>query len=108
MSSWQYIVPYTVLFACVIISICTFSLLIPLNTIPAIAGVGIIIAVSYAMSCIAWTIVVAYYSSKPDQLVWLNTHLMFLILFPATIAATAMNVTSIQNTRNILAGTITT
>jgi hypothetical protein len=102
-NSWQYIIPGIVLLSCIIISICSFVLLIPLNTIPAITGVSIIISVAYALSFIAWMIVVGYYSSKPDELVWLNTHLMFLILFPATIAATAMNVTSIQNTRNLLA-----
>jgi hypothetical protein len=102
-SSWKFIIPGIVLLACIIISICSFVLLIPLNTIPAITGVSIIISVAYALSFIAWMIVVGYYSSKPDELVWLNTHLMFLILFPATIAATAMNVTSIQNTRNLLA-----
>jgi hypothetical protein len=31
---------------------------------------------------------------------------MFLVVLPATIAATAMNVTSIQNTRNLIAGQI--
>ena len=102
-NSWKCIIPGIVLLSCIIISICSFVLLIPLNTIPAITGVSIIISVAYALSFIAWMIVVGYYSSKPDELVWLNTHLMFLILFPATIAATAMNVTSIQNTRNLLA-----
>ena len=102
-NSWKFIIPGIVLLSCIIISICSFVLLIPLNTIPAITGVSIIISVAYALSFIAWMIVVGYYSSKPDELVWLNTHLMFLILFPATIAATAMNVTSIQNTRNLLA-----
>ena len=50
----------------------------------------------------------AYRSAKkPENLVWLNTHLMFLVVLPATIGATAMNVTSIQNTRNLLAGQVT-
>jgi hypothetical protein len=31
---------------------------------------------------------------------------MFLVVLPATIVATAMNVTAVQNTRNLLAGKV--
>lgn len=97
-----------VLLCVLALSITSFALLIPLDSVPAVTGVSIIIGLAYGISFIAWTIVMMYYSSKPESLVWLNTHVMFLVAIPATIAATAMNVTSIQNTRNILAGTITT
>ena len=94
---------------CVIaLSITSFALLIPLDSVPAVTGVSIIIGLAYGISFIAWTIVMWYYASKPENLIWLNTHVLFLVAIPATIAATAMNVTSIQNTRNMLAGTITT
>lgn len=97
-----------VLVAMFVVSVTSFALLIPLDTVPAVTGVSIIIGVSYGISFIAWTVVMWYFARKPEHLVWLNTHLMFLIAIPATIAATAMNVTSIQNTRNLLAGKIST
>ena len=90
----------------VIVSVVSFALLIPLDTIPAVSGVAMIIGLSYVLSLLAWIIVISFYSSNPDNLVWLNTHLMFLVILPATIGATAMNVTSIQNTRNMLAGKV--
>jgi hypothetical protein len=90
----------------VIVSVVSFALLIPLDTIPAVSGVAMIIGLSYVLSLLAWIIVISFYSSSPDNLVWLNTHLMFLVILPATIGATAMNVTSIQNTRNMLAGKV--
>jgi len=86
------------------IAIVSFALLIPLDSIPAITGVSIIMSVSYALAFLAWVCVLYLYSSNPDGLIWLNTHLMFLVVLPATIAATAMNVTAVQNTRNLLAG----
>jgi hypothetical protein len=58
------------------------------------------------MSFIAWLIVLKFYSGKSESLQWLNTHLIFLVLLPATIGATAMNVTAVQNTRNLLAGKV--
>lgn len=91
-----------------IVAIVSFALLIPLDSIQAISGVTIILSVSYALSVIAW-VTVMYYYSQPDHaqnLVWLLTHVVFLVMFPATIAATAMNVTAVQNTRNLLAGKI--
>lgn len=90
-----------------IVAIVSFAFLIPLDTVPAITGVSLILSVAYAISLVAWVIVMYYYSSQPEHLVWLNTHLIFLVLLPATVAATAMNVTSVQNTRNLLAGQVT-
>jgi hypothetical protein len=81
--------------------------LIPLDSVPAVTGVSIIIAISYAISVLAWLVVLYFYSGNEKNLVWLNTHLMFLVVLPATIGATAMNVTAVQNTRNLLAGQIT-
>jgi hypothetical protein len=108
MSSINMWVHAFVLLCVLALSITSFALLIPLDSVPAVTGVSIIIGLAYGISFIAWTIVMWYYSSKPENLIWLNTHVLFLVAIPATIAATAMNVTSIQNTRNILAGTITT
>lgn len=91
-----------------IVAIVSFAFLIPLDSVPAATGVTIILSVSYALSILAWVIVMFYYS-QPDQekhLIWLVTHMLFLVVFPATIAATAMNVTAIQNTRNLMAGKI--
>jgi len=95
-----------VILAAAAIAISSFALLIPLDSVPAVSGVSIILAVSYGLAVLAWMVVMWYYSDKFESLVWLNTHLMFLVFLPATIAATAMNVTSIQNTRNLLAGKI--
>jgi hypothetical protein len=91
-----------------IVAIVSFAFLIPLDSVPAVTGVTIIVAVSYAISIVAWVIVLSYYSrgSNENQLVWLLTHMMFFVVLPATIAATAMNVTAVQNTRNLLAGKI--
>jgi hypothetical protein len=108
MSSINMMVHAFVLVCVIALSITSFALLIPLDSVPAVTGVSIIIGLAYGISFIAWTIVMWYYASKPENLIWLNTHVLFLVAIPATIAATAMNVTSIQNTRNMLAGTITT
>ena len=89
-----------------IVSVVSFAFLIPLDSVPAVTGVTIIMAVAYGISVILWIIVLAYYSMKPENLSLLNTHIIFLILLPATIGATAMNVTAVQNTRNLLAGQI--
>lgn len=91
-----------------LVAIVSFAFLIPLDSVPAITGVSTILGVVYAISLIAWTIVLRYYAKDAvSPLVWLNTHLIFLVLLPATIAATAMNVTAVQNTRNLLAGQVT-
>ena len=89
-----------------IVAITTFALLIPLDSVPAATGVTIILSVSYALSILMWVGALWLYSRDPGQLAWLNTHIMFLIVLPATIGATAMSVTSVQNTRNLLAGQI--
>lgn len=88
------------------VAIASFALLIPLDSVPAVTGVSIIIGVSFAISILMWLAVITYYAKNPDNqnLVWLNTNLMFWVILPATIGATAMNVTTIQNTRNLLAG----
>jgi len=91
----------------VLVSIVSFAFLIPLDSVPAVTGVTIIMAVAYCISVLLWLIVVKYYSSNMENLVWLNTNIMFLIVLPATIGATAMNVTAVQNTRNLLAGQVT-
>ena len=90
-----------------VVALVSFAFLIPLDSVPAVTGVSIILAVTYCISLLVWLIVLTYYAKKPENLVWLNTHLMFLVVLPATIGATAMNVTSIQNTRNLLAGQVT-
>ena len=90
-----------------IVSITSFALLIPLDSATAASGVTIIMGVAYALSALAWITVVSLYSRNVESLTWLNTHLIFLVLLPATIAATAMNVTAVQNTRNLLAGKVT-
>jgi hypothetical protein len=91
-----------------IVAFASFGLLIPLDSVPAVTGVSIILGAAYAMSITMWFFVVFYYAKNPDNqnLVWLNTNLMFWVILPATIGATAMNVTAIQNTRNLLAGQV--
>lgn len=89
-----------------IVAITTFALLIPLDSVPAATGVTIILSVAYALSVVMWIGAISLYANDPTQLGWLNTHIMFLIVLPATIGATAMSVTSVQNTRNLLAGQI--
>ena len=89
-----------------LVAIVSFAFLIPLDSVPAVTGVSIILSIAYVMSFIAWLIVLKFYSGKSESLQWLNTHLIFLVLLPATIGATAMNVTAVQNTRNLLAGKV--
>jgi hypothetical protein len=90
-----------------LVAIVSFAFLIPLDSVPAVTGVSIILSIAYVISFIAWLIVLKFYSGKTESLQWLNTHLIFLVLLPATIGATAMNVTAVQNTRNLLAGKVT-
>lgn len=104
MSTANLLVHGGVVLVAAIVAIVSFAFLIPLDSVPAVTGVSIILGIAYGISIIAWSIVIAKFGNNPNTLVWLNTHLMFLVLLPATIAATAMNVTSIQNTRNLLAG----
>lgn len=92
-----------------IVGVMSVATLIPLDSVPAVTGVTIITAVAYAISLVVWLAAMFYFGKGPDaesKLTWLNTHLMLLVVFPATIAATAMNVTTVQNTRNLLAGKV--
>ena len=92
-----------------IVGVMSVATLIPLDSVPAVTGVTIITAVAYAISVIVWLAAVFYFGKGPaaeSNLTWLNTHLLLLVVFPATIAATAMNVTTVQNTRNLLAGRV--
>jgi hypothetical protein len=96
-----------VILTAAIVGLVSFAFLIPLDSVPAVTGVSIILAIAYGLSLLAWVIVLKYYSKGTESpLTWLNTHLMFLVALPATIGATAMNVTAVQNTRNLLAGQI--
>lgn len=104
MSTANLLVHGGVVLVAAIVAIVSFAFLIPLDSVPAVTGVSIILGIAYGISILAWSIVIMKFGNNPASLVWLNTHLMFLVLLPATIAATAMNVTSIQNTRNLLAG----
>ena len=85
-----------------IVVITSFAFLIPLDSVSSVTGVTIILAVTYGIALVGWAIVIALYGQDTTNLVWLNTHLIFLVLLPGTIAATAMNVTSVQNTRNLM------
>lgn len=91
-----------------VVGIMSVSALIPLDSVPAVTGVTIITAVAYAMSVAVWVLVMFTIGRREENtgLTWLNTHLMMLVVLPATIAATAMNVTAVQNTRNLLAGRV--
>ena len=95
-----------VIFAGAIVALVSFAFLIPLDSVPAVTGVSIIMAVSYAIAVLLWIVVINFYGDSERNLVWLNTHILFLIVLPATIGATAMNVTAVQNTRNLLAGQV--
>ena len=103
-----HIVGAVVIAVSVIVSVVSYAFLIPLDSVPAIAGVSIIFGVAYGICFLLWTLVMYFYASQNSTgiLDMLNTHIIFLVVLPATIAATAMNVTSIQNTRNLLAGKI--
>lgn len=89
-----------------IIGAMSVATLIPLDSVPAVTGVTIITAVAYAISIIMWIVSMTYFK-KEDRADLIN-HMMWLVVFPATIAATAMNVTTVQNTRNLLAGKVST
>jgi hypothetical protein len=100
------IVNIVVIAAGAVIAITSFALLIPLDSVPAVSGVSIILGVAYGIALLAWVVVMTYYAGNTEGLTWLNTHMMFLVVLPAVIGATAMNVTSVQNTRNLIAGKI--
>ncbi len=104
--NWPYALSIAALSVVGVMSVAT---LIPLDSVPAVTGVTIITAVAYAISIMVWLIAILKLGTGPngtDNLTWLNTHLLLLVVFPATIAATAMNVTTVQNTRNLLAGRV--
>lgn len=82
-------------------SIFSFVHLIPLDIVPAVTGVSMIMGMAYCICFILWAIVMWKYSSSPKDLMFINNNIMFFIVIPAMIAATAMNVTSIQNTRTL-------
>ena len=90
-----------------LVALVSFAFLIPLDSVPAVTGVSIILAIAYCISVLMWLIVLKYYSGNEKNLIWLNTHLIWMVVLPATIGASAMNVTAIQNTRNLLAGQVT-
>ncbi len=93
-----------------IVGIMSVATLIPLDSVPAVTGVTIITALAYAVAVVMWLVAILYFGTGPDgveRLTWLNTHVLWLVVFPTTIAATAMNVTTVQNTRNLLAGRVT-
>jgi hypothetical protein len=94
----------------VAVSIISFALLIPLESVQAASAVTIITACAYSISFAAWLLVLGWYSRPERQineLVWLNNNLLFLVILPTVIGATAMNVSAVQNTRNLIAGGLT-
>ena len=115
-STARYIAQGVVVGMAAIVALTSFAFLIPLDSVPAVTGVSILLGLSYGVSVVAWVIVVGMFNSMTVNndnptaqltwLTWLNTNLIFLVLLPATVGATAMNVTAIQNTRNLLAGQI--
>lgn len=86
-----------------IIAIVSYAFLIPLDSTSVVTGVAVILGVAYALSILALVGVIYYYSKDPNTLLWINTFMMFLVVLPTTIGATAMCVTSVQNTRNLIA-----
>ena len=104
MTSGNLLIHAAVIACGAIVALVSFGFLIPLDSVPAVAGVTIIVAIAYGISLLLWTIVIYYYSTHKEELVWLNTNMLFLVVLPATIGATAMNVTAVQNTRNLIAG----
>lgn len=87
----------------------SFGTLMPLDSVAAVSGISIIIGVSYGIALILWAIAMIYYSKADDPmaLTWINTHMIFLVLLPGMIGATAMNVVTVQNTRNLVAAKMT-
>jgi hypothetical protein len=93
----------------VIVSIVSFAMLTPLDSVGAVSSASLILGLSYAISFVLFGIVYALYTSTEDawkNLVWLVTAIVFLVCVPTTISATAMNVVTVQNTRNLLAGRV--
>jgi len=76
-----------------LVAIVSFAFLIPLDSVPAVTGVSIILSIRYVISFIAWLLVLKFYSGKPESLQWLNTHLIFLVLLTATLGPTSTHCT---------------
>uniref|UniRef100_A0A6C0EA67 Uncharacterized protein n=1 Tax=viral metagenome TaxID=1070528 RepID=A0A6C0EA67_9ZZZZ len=85
------------------IMITAFTIIIPLENVVAEAANVNNLVLWLCIFTMLWFIVLALYKSDDNALIWLNTHIMFLVALPLTIAATAMNAVTIQNTRNKLA-----
>jgi hypothetical protein len=92
-----------VIVICTIIGVVSYAFLIPLDSTAVVTGVSIILGVAYALSILALVGVMYYYSKSPETLIWINTFMMFLVVLPTSIGATAMCVTSVQNARNLIA-----
>lgn len=86
-----------------IIAVVSYAFLIPLDSTSVVTGTAIILGVAYALSILALVIVMVYYSKQPETLMWINTFMMFLVVLPTSIGATALCVTSVQNARNLIA-----
>lgn len=87
-----------------IIMIVGFVVLIPLETVIVEAAVGMNLVIWVCILMMVWLMVRSVYKDDSVALAWLTTHILFLVVLPLTIAATAMNVITVQNTRNIFAG----
>jgi type III secretory pathway component EscV len=87
-----------------IIMIVGFVVLIPLETVIVEAAVGMNLVIWVCILMMVWLMVRSVYKDDSVALAWLTTHILFLVVLPLTIATTAMNVITVQNTRNIFAG----
>ena len=103
---WNKIVSGIIVVVGSVIAAVSYGMLIPLDSVQSSSAVIIIICVSYAISVILWIIVMLLYSKNHEQLTLLNTHMLLLIALPATVGATAMNVASIHNMRNVISSQI--
>ena len=103
---WNKIVSGIIVVVGSVIAAVSYGMLIPLDSVQSSSAVIIIICVSYAISVILWIIVMLLYSNNHEQLTLLNTHMLLLIALPATVGATAMNVASIHNMRNVISSQI--
>jgi uncharacterized membrane protein len=106
MNQTNVIIYAAVIAVAVIVSIVSFALLMPLNGLQAVQGVTVILGISYGLALVAWLIVMTN-NRNTEALVWLNTHLMFLVILPTVLGATVMNISAIQNARNLVAGKLT-
>jgi len=79
-----------------------FTTIIPLESVIAEGANVNNLVLWLCVALMLWFVVLAMYAGPENKsaLIWLNTHIMFLVVLPLTIAATAMNAVTIQNTRN--------